>query len=255
LGLDLKLRAIIDLEGRDVYWQMAIDEAMLNLRSRGLVPNTLRIYRFKPSAVTIGYFQRIKDAVNLDFLREAGIQYTRRITGGGSVYHDTNGELTYSVVLPVEGALTDVLESYRVICSGLVYALERLGVKAEFAPINDVVVQGRKISGSAQTRRAGHLLQHGTLMYATDLDTLEKALVAPREKLESKGVKSIKERVITLKHVLGEVDIEALVKALLEGFSKALNAEIVLDELSDKELEEASRIVEKYKSHEWIFKS
>ncbi len=250
----MKLRAIIDLEGHDVYRQMAIDEALLKLRSRGLIPNTLRVYRFKPSAVTIGYFQRIRDAVNLEFLESMRIQYTRRITGGGSVYHDTNGELTYSIVMPVEGALTDVLESYRVICNGLIYALEKLGVKAEFAPVNDVVVHGKKISGNAQTRESGYLLQHGTLMYATDLDVLEKTLLAPREKLESKGMKSVKERVITLKQVIEHVDLDTLIKALLEGFAKSLNAEIYLDNLSDKELETASQLVKKYESMEWIFK-
>jgi len=250
----LKLRVILDLEGRDVYWQMAIDEALLVLRSRGEIENTLRIYKFKPSAVTIGYFQKIREAVNLEFLDENSIQYTRRITGGGSVYHDANGELTYSVVLPIEGVLTNILESYRIICSGLIYALKKLGVPAEFVPINDIVVYGKKISGSAQTRRAGFLLQHGTLMYATDLNTLEKALVAPREKLESKGVKSIKERVITLRDIIGDVDINFLVKSLIEGFSKALNAEIYYEELSEREFRVADELVIKYKSFEWIFK-
>ncbi|MGC8983051.1 MAG: lipoate--protein ligase family protein [Desulfurococcaceae archaeon] len=250
----LKLRVVLDLEGRDVYWQMAIDEAMLLLRSRGLIGNTLRLYRFKPSAVTIGYFQKIRDAVNLDYVEKAGIPYTRRITGGGSVYHDENGEVTYSVVLPIEGALSDVQESYRIICSGLVHALRKMGVQAEFAPINDVLVMGRKISGSAQTRRAGFLLQHGTLMYATDLDTLEKALVAPTIKLQSKGVKSVRERVVTLAMVLGRVELDELVKNLVDGFSAALNATVYYDELSEKELKAAEELVEKYKSREWIFK-
>jgi len=250
----LKLRVVLDLSGRDVYWQMAIDEALLLLRYRGEIPNTLRLYRFKPSAVTIGYFQKISEAVNLEFLREAGIHYTRRITGGGSVYHDTNGEITYSVVLPVESVLSDILESYRIICSGLVHALRKLGAPAEFVPVNDIVVHGRKISGSAQTRRAGFLLQHGTLMYATDLDTLEKTLVAPREKLESKGVRSIRERVVTLRDIIGQVDVNTLVESLVEGFSRALSAEVYYDELSERELSVASELVNKYRDPAWIFK-
>ncbi len=250
----MKLRVIIDLDGRDAYWQMAIDEALLNMRIREGLPNTLRLYRFKPSAVTIGHFQRIRDSVNLDFLNENKIDYTRRITGGGSVYHDTNGEITYSVVLPVEGVLADILESYRVICSGLIYALKRLNTPAEFVPINDVVVYGRKISGSAQTRRREYLLQHGTLMYATDLDTLEKALLAPREKLASRGVMSIRERVITLRDVVGPVDVDSIIDALIEGFTQALNAEVYYDELSERELREAEELVPKYRSVEWIFK-
>ena len=252
--LVLKLRVILDLDGRDVYWQMALDEALLLMRTRGEVPNTLRLYRFKPSAVTIGYFQKISEAVNLEFLNENNIPYTRRITGGGSVYHDTNGEVTYSIVLPVEGVLTDVLESYRVICSGLVHALRKLGAPAEFIPVNDVVVYGRKISGSAQTRRSGYLLQHGTLMYATNLDVLEKTLIAPREKLESKGVKSIRERVITLRDIIGQVDLNTITNSLVEGFSRALNAEVYYDDLSERELNMASELVDKYRDYKWIFK-
>ncbi|MEM0000703.1 MAG: biotin/lipoate A/B protein ligase family protein [Desulfurococcaceae archaeon] len=250
----MKLRVLVDLEGRDVYWQMAIDEAMLILRTKGRIENTLRLYRFIPSAVTIGYFQKVREAVNLGFLEESRIPFTRRITGGGSVYHDANGEITYSVVLPIEHPLTDVQESYRIICSGLVYALREIGVEAEFVSVNDVVVHGRKISGSAQTRKSGYLLQHGTLMYATDLDVLEKALLVPAVKLESKGVKSIRERVVTLRQVVNDVDMEALVRSLVKGFSRALNATVYYDRLSEEELKLAEQLVNKYRDRAWIFK-
>lgn len=250
----MDLRVILDLGGRDVYWQMAIDEALLNLRMEGKIPDTLRIYRFQPSSVTVGYFQRIRESVNLDYLLSSNIQFTRRITGGGSVYHDENGEITYSVVLPIEGVLTDVQESYRVICGGIVSALRKLGVETAFVPVNDVTVMGRKISGSAQTRRKGYLLQHGTLMYATNLDVLEKVLVVPTVKLESKGVKTIRERVVTLEKVTGQVNVDVLVKKLIEGFSEALGRKPVLGELTEAELKLAEQLVEKYKSKEWIFR-
>ncbi|MEM4488506.1 MAG: biotin/lipoate A/B protein ligase family protein [Desulfurococcaceae archaeon] len=251
---NLKLRVVLDLEGRDVYWQMAIDEAMLMAKLRGIAESTLRIYKFKPSAVTVGYFQKIEEAVNLGFLNEMGIQYTRRITGGGSVFHDSDGEITYSIVLPATGDLANVQESYRIICNGIVYALRKLGVRAEFVPVNDVVVHGRKISGSAQARRGGYLLQHGTLMYATNLDVLEKVLVAPVEKLRNKGVKSIKERVVTLKQLTGAVNVDELVKGLIEGFAISIGAEPVPGELTGAELKLAEELVSKYRSREWIFK-
>jgi len=248
-----KWRLIIN-EG-DAYWNMAIDEAMLLLKDKGEIPNTLRLYVFNPSAVTIGYFQRVSDAVNLDFLNERKIPFTRRITGGGSVYHDVNGEVTYSVVASINDVATDVLKSYEIICKGLVYAIGKFGLKAQFVPINDVVVNGKKISGSAQSRKKTALLQHGTLMYNTDLVTLASTLKASKEKLMSHGVKSILERVTTLSRELGRtVTKEETIEAMVEGFSKALNVELEKGELTEKEVELAKKLVEKYKSKEWIFK-
>lgn len=249
----VKWRLIIN-EG-DVYWNMAFDEAMLILRDRGEIPNTLRLYVFKPSAVTIGYFQRVVDAVDLDFLRENGIPFTRRITGGGSVYHDEAGEITYSVVASIDDISTDVMESYRIICGGIVYAAREFGLSAEFRPVNDVVIGGRKFSGSAQTRRRTALLQHGTFMYATDIDTLARCLRVPREKLAAHGVKSIYERVTTVSRELGRrVAREEAIRALVRGFEKALGVEFVEASPTTRELELAESLVGKYRSREWVFR-
>lgn len=250
-----KLRVILDLAGRDVYWSMAIDEALLELRRRDKIPDTLRVYVINPSAVTIGYFQKISESVNLDYLRVNNIGITRRITGGGAVYHDSQGELTYGVVLPVAGMFNDVNESFKIICNGIVLALKLLNVEATFVPINDVTVHGRKISGSAQTRRGDFLLQHGTLMYGTDIDILEKVLKVPSVKLSSKGISRIRERVITLHEVLGKrISKEELAFILVKGFSHALAREAFYDEYTEEELNLASELVEKYKDSSWIFK-
>ncbi|HID15534.1 MAG TPA: lipoate--protein ligase family protein, partial [Candidatus Atribacteria bacterium] len=90
---------LICLNEFDAHMQMAIDEAMLILRSKNEIPNTLRFFVFKPSAITIGYFQSITEEVDLDFCRKHGISVVRRITGGGAVFHDENGEITYSLVV------------------------------------------------------------------------------------------------------------------------------------------------------------
>ncbi|MEM0035715.1 lipoate--protein ligase family protein [Desulfurococcus sp.] len=251
----MKLRVIIDLDGWSAFLNMGMDEALLNLRMQEEIPDTLRLYVFDPSAVTIGYFQKIEESVDMDYASFHRIDVTRRISGGGSVYHDRNGEITYSIVTPARGVFSDVRESYEVICKGLIEALKLFGVEASFMPVNDIVVNGRKISGSAQARRRGYLLQHGTLMYATDLDTVSKVLKAPPVKLVSKGVKSIRERVITLQEALSRrVSKEEVAEALLKGFSKALNAEIYIDEYSEKELKLAEELSLKYKSREWVFK-
>ncbi len=234
---------------------MGFDEALLVLRDRGEIPPTLRLYMWNPSSVTIGYFQRIRDVVNLEYAEEHGIPVVRRITGGGAVYHDAYGEVTYSIVLDVKGVLTDVQESYRLICSGLVKALELMGLKAEFVPVNDIVVSGKKISGSAQTRRRNTLLQHGTLLVSTDLNVMEKVLRVPRQKLESHGVVRIRDRVTTVsieknKHM----SPEEVIPYLIEGFRKALGVRFVEEKPSLEEVELARRLEEKYRSREWNFK-
>ncbi len=243
---------LVFLDG-DGPLNMGLDEAILNSVSRGESPPTLRLYAFKPSAVTIGRFQRVRESVDLDAARRLGVPVVRRITGGGSVYHDELGEVTYSVVAPVRLFPGSILDSYRVICSGLVKALDILGLRAQFVPVNDVVVNGKKISGSAQVRRAGALLQHGTLMYATDLDTLASLLRAPREKLESHGVSSIRERVTTVSIELGRgISREEVQEAMLRGFEEALGAEFQRGEPTDRELAEAERLArERYGREAW----
>lgn len=246
-------RLIID--EANVYYNMAMDETLLILREKGLIPNTVRIYIMRPSAVTIGYFQRIKDVLNLDYLDKYGIDYTRRITGGGAVYHDQDGEITYSITTDIDSISKNILESYRKICSGIVEALKELGVKAEYKPINDIVVMGKKISGNAQTRRRKALMQHGTLMYGTNIDILSKVLKPPKEKLSSHKAKTIHDRVTTLEKILGyKPRKEDVIDALIKGFEKALRIRLVRDNYWKEELELANSLIDKYRSKEWIFK-
>lgn len=239
----------------DAYFNMALDEALLEGVRRGLSPPTLRLYAFSPSAVTIGRFQRAREVVDVELAERLGVPVVRRITGGGAVYHDERGEVTYSVTAPVSLFPGSILDSYRKICAGLVRAISLLGLEAEFVPVNDVVIGGKKISGSAQVRREFALLQHGTLMYATDLDTLADLLRVPREKLAAHGVSSIRERVTTLSIELGrQVSRSEVEEAMIAGFSEALEVELEEGEPSEWEIAEAERIAqERYRSRDWNF--
>ncbi len=249
-----EIRLIID-EHQDPYYNMGFDEALLTLRTRDEIPPTLRLYMWNPSAVTIGYFQRLKDVVNLDYALEKKIPIIRRITGGGAVYHDRDGEITYSIVLDARGKFTDVQESYRIICNGIVEALSNLELEAVFKPVNDILLNGRKVSGSAQTRRRNTLLQHGTLMVSTNLDELAHLLVVPREKLESHRVRSIKERVTTVSIELGKtLSPEDMIPYLIEGFRKALRTRLVEEKPAPSEKRLAEKYAERYRSVKWNYK-
>ncbi|MCK5403215.1 lipoate--protein ligase family protein, partial [Candidatus Bathyarchaeota archaeon] len=128
---------IIDLDVNDAYMNMAIDEAILTARIKELVPNTLRFYLWKPSAVSIGRFQNVFNEIQIENCQRQGIDIVRRITGGGAVYHDFKGEITYSVIIKKEDLETnDVIESYNIICNGLIETTKILGLKANFQPGN-----------------------------------------------------------------------------------------------------------------------
>jgi len=242
------MRLIID-EGTP-FFNMAMDEAMLLLRGINAVENTLRLYVMKPSAVTIGYFQSLSQSVNLRYVEEHGIPVVRRVSGGGSVYHDSWGEVTYAVVLSTSSVPKDYLESFKLICEGVVRAARRLGCEASFAPLNDVVAHGRKLSGSAQARKLGALLQHGTFMYATDVNTLANSLRVPGVKYG--GASTIRKRVITVSECVGRcISKEEAIEALIEGFAEALNVEFVQSKYSPAELELAKSLEWKYRSREW----
>ncbi|MEM2122163.1 MAG: lipoate--protein ligase family protein [Candidatus Bathyarchaeia archaeon] len=234
---------------------MAVDEVILGSVSRGESPNTVRFYRWRPSAVSIGYFQSLRDEVDLDKCRLLGVDVVRRITGGGAVYHDFDGEITYSVIAREDSGIPrDILESYRVICDGIVQGLRRLGLEAEFKPVNDVVLNGRKVSGNAQTRRMGCVLQHGTILVDLDLKAMFQVLKVGGAKISDKALKSVEERVTSIRRELGRpIALEEAYTALMDGFSTALKAEFKPLKLSRRELEEAERLAEsKYGGREWL---
>ena len=236
------------LESGDAVLNMAIDEALMRFG----MP-TVRFYKFSPSAITIGYFQRVASSVNLEEVRKANVRVIRRITGGGSVYHDENGELTYSVTGGEDLFPRGVLESMKYICEGVVRAIKILGAEAEFSGINDVLISNKKVSGSAQAREGGSLLQHGTIMYATDLERLASLLWAPREKLEDKGLKSILERVTTISREINRnLSFNEVLDAAIEGFS--FLGEFQEGGLSEEEWKLVDILVEKYSSDSWNFR-
>jgi len=166
---------------------MALDEIAAETAAGG-GPRTLRVYRWDPSTLSLGYHQD-PDTVDWESCEREGIGVTRRPTGGGGIYHDTYGDISYTVVAPADELPGDLVESYRRLCRPLFDAFDRMGVPARFAeterpalhapacylrelhPAHDVVVPvdgvERKVSGNAQHRRTDAVVQHGSLTYAT----------------------------------------------------------------------------------------
>lgn len=246
---------LLELEKNHAAMNMAIDEAILISRSRCESPNTIRLYRWDPSAVSIGFFQSLRDEVDLETCKAEGVEVVRRITGGGAVFHDSQGEVTYSLITSESESIMpqDILGSYQVVCEGIIKGLKSLGVSADFQPVNDVVVRGRKISGNAQTRRLGVMLQHGTILVDADLEKMFRLLKVSDKKIRDKMITSAEKRVTTLKNELGDrCSLDDVAKALMRGFQEALKITLKKGELSSSEIIRAETLAkEKYANPEW----
>lgn len=243
---------LIELETMDAFTAMGIDEAILENVAKNISKPTIRFWRWNPSAVSIGYFQSIEDEVNLEKCSELGIDVVRRITGGGAVYHDYDGEITYSLIAPENLLHKGIHESYGIICGWLIDGLAQLGLKCEFKPINDIVLNGKKISGNAQTRRKGVVLQHGTILYDLDVKKMFSLLKVTKEKISDKLIQAVEERVTCIKKH-GNFKQEEVYEALKKGLTK--NKNFVSGKLSKEEISRAEDLAEnKYKTNEWNFK-
>jgi lipoate-protein ligase A len=260
-GIVMVVWRLLKLGTYDAFTNMSIDEAILRARIEKFVPNTIRFYRWNPSAVSIGRFQSVENEVQLDNCRKYGVDVVRRMTGGGTVYHDAEDEITYSVVANKKDLeAPDVTAVYAKIYSGLGEAAKTLGVKVDFAKGDpktcpNLTVNDRKISGSAQFHKKGAVLQHGTLLVDVDLEKMFTFLRVPWGKTRMEVVNVGKRKITSLSKRLGrDPSIEEVNNALVDGFQKALNIRLVEGELTYSEGELAERLhKEKYVTDEWIF--
>ena len=235
----------------DAYLNMAVDKALLELSE---VP-TLRFFQWQPPAVSIGCFQGLLEEVNVEKCKESGIDFVRRITGGGAVFHDQ--ELTYSVFLKEDNpyAPKDLRQSYKSICEAIILGLKYLGLKAVYAPLNDIIVSGKKISGCAQTRRYKKILQHGTLLMGVDVEKMFSILKVPDEKIRDKMIANVKERVTSIEKELGSnIDPVESGKAIRRGFEDKFKIEFFEESLTSEELELAQKIKkEQFSQKSWNY--
>lgn len=227
---------------------MAYDEACMTAIKEGEAGPTIRIYEWEPAAVSIGYFQCLTDEVDVEACKKANVPIVRRQTGGGAVYHDK--ELTYSIIAPEEHFSKNIAKSYEEICTPVIEALERCGVKATFRPINDILAAGKKISGNAQVRKQGILLQHGTILLEVEPDKMFTYLTPDKSKLSDKPyIKSVRSAVTSAKeqHAASK---EALAAALRKAFAEHYTSKP--GPWTEYEQDLMTRLaVEKYSSESW----
>jgi len=153
--------------------------------------------------------------------------------------------LTYTFI--TKNYPANILESYHLICEPVVLCLDRLGYSAKYVPLNDIVVDNKKVSGNAQTRKNNILLQHGTILLDVDVEKMFSMLKVPSEKIKDKMIKDVKARVTGINRSFEEV-----ASNLKESFAEIFGAQIITDTLSSKEKKYTEKLViEKYSSRQW----
>jgi lipoate-protein ligase A len=246
---------LLDYSFDDPFMNLALEESILRGKVEGEDPDTLRLWQH-PRVISIGCYLDPEDEVNGDACKQLGVTIIRRLSPGGALYID-EGSIQYSLTfdrqsLPLPDRVED---SYSILSGGVIEALNSMGVKAEFQPINDLVVGGKKISGASQSRMYNGILHHGTISVNTRLDILGQVLKPSQLKLKAQGFPNLKDRITTLSRETGrDVPIDAFKQELVKGFEKTLNIKFTAGVPSPWETKTARELYEeKYKKLEWIY--
>jgi len=273
-------RLIIDNEPRSGPANMAIDQAIAESCAAGISLPTLRFYRWHPPAVSLGRHQASSE-INLEAAEENGYEIVRRTTGGRAILHVD--ELTYSVAAP-KGEVRmsgTVMDAYLQISNALILGLEQLGAQADKAggdvragrdvsaacfevpSAYEIMVGGRKLLGSAQSRRAGYVLQHGSLPLEGDITRLINVLALADHEVSSLR-EQLSERACTLSQALNHqtssdgqgvtqnISFNEVARALCDGFQEALNVVLEPNSLTMDEIKRSAILIrEQFANPEW----
>ena len=245
---------LLDVPPMTAAENMALDDALLELKGDGRTPNTIRFLQFQPRCVLVGYYQCVAEEIRVEYCCDHGIDINRRLTGGGAIFFDEN-QLGWEIICDKAffGIRIPDLRLYRTLCLPVVSALELLGLKASFRPRNDIEIDGRKISGTGGTDSGDAFLFQGTMLVDFDVDTMLKALRIPVEKLKAKEIDSVKERVTCLRWELGRTPaLEQIKHALRRGFERHLGIYLIPGGLTAEEEELFRAKLSHYHSEEWI---
>ncbi|MCA1063359.1 biotin/lipoate A/B protein ligase family protein [Rossellomorea sp. AcN35-11] len=260
-------------------YNMALDEALLDWHSEGKIPPTIRFYGWDPATLSIGYFQKVEKEINMDAVKEHGLGFVRRPTGGRGVLHEH--ELTYSVIVSEEHPEMPktVTEAYRVISEGILKGFQGLGLDAYFAVPKtteereglknprsavcfdapswyELVVEGRKVAGSAQTRQKGVILQHGSILLDLDEDKLFSLFNYPSDRVKERMQRAFKNKAVAMNEISSQtVTMDMAKEAFKKGFEEGLNIDLEPYELSDEETQYVVSLAKtRYESNGWNFK-
>ncbi len=235
----------LESDQTDPYYNLALEEYVFNELPKD---NEYFMLWQNDNSIIIGKHQNTIEEINLPFVEEHKINVARRLSGGGAVYHDL-GNLNYTFVTDAKAQGGIDLASF---CIPVVKALNSIGVNAEISGRNDIVIDGRKFSGNAQYLRKKRVMHHGTLMFDSNLEVLTKALNVSADKVESKGIKSVRSRVTNIKeHLKTEMTTGDFQNILRQFMIKENNMETY--ELTEADKESVKELRKKYDAWDWNY--
>ena len=203
------------------------------------------------SAIIIGRNQNTIEEINKDYVEANNIKVVRRLSGGGAVYHDL-GNLNFTFIV---GANESNVNNFKKFTDSIVDSLDKIGVKAEFTGRNDITIEGKKFSGNSQYYFKDRLLHHGTILFNSDLSVVQSALQVKAEKIESKGIKSVRSRVTNVYPYLSEkVSVKEFKDILLHSIFKYKNVPYKEYVLNQSDIYKIQAIAdEKYSTWDWTY--
>ncbi len=222
------------------YFYFALEEYVL---TKLLKDDETYFFTWEIHGVVIGKNQVIENEVNLQYLKDHKIDVYRRPTGGGCVYADHRNTMFSIITKRSNKEFT-----FKTYLSKIIDSMKLLNINIEFSGRNDLLFEGKKISGNAFLQNKYGMLMHGTFLYDCDLETMVRAITPSDEKLVSKGVDSVRSRVTNLKPYLNGLTQEQLIK----HFENTLTNQTYF--LSDQEVEIINEMAKKYESKDWIYK-
>lgn len=232
-------------DSHNPYYNLALEEYVLkNLDQQ---ESYILLWQNEPSVI-IGRFQNTIEEINQEYVTEQKINVVRRITGGGAVYHDL-GNLNFSFIVPAGDRVID----FRKFTEPVVKALAKMGIQAEHTGRNDITIQDKKFSGNAQYSYQNRTLHHGTILFSSNLEEVQKTLNVKADKIESKGVKSVRSRVTNVSAYLEQECSVAEFRDLL--LVHLFDGKTVKEyKLSPADLANVQKLMEdKYLTWEWNF--
>lgn len=234
-------------ESNNPYFNLALEEYALKNLNLG---DDIIILWINGPTVVVGRNQNTIEEINSKFIKEHNINVVRRMSGGGAVYHDLEN-VNYTFITSSEG---DSANNFRKFTQPVIDFLAELGVKAEFTGRNDITIDGKKVSGTAQYYFKNRMLHHGAILFNTDLNVLKDALNVKLEKIESKGIKSVRSRVTNVyEHLPNKMNANEFKEGLSQFILNASeeNKEYVL---TDEDIAAINKMKdEKYSTWEWNY--